>query len=283
MSAETETDEQSPEDALPEADVKMTIWEHLGELRGRVFRAAGALLVCTVACWGFRERILAWLMHPYEQQWIARKFPGPPELMTLGPADVFVGYMRMSLVGGAIFAAPVIFYQLWAFISPGLYSREKRFIVPFVVFSTGLFLSGVAFAYYVAFPFTFSYFFSLLGQIGDQGTVLTQRPTLELYLDFSTTMLLAFGFVFELPLFITFLSIAGLVTPQQLVKFSRWAILLSFIVGAVVTPGPEISSQLAVSLALIVLYFASVVIAFFVSPKRNLDDDGNEKDEKKDA
>ncbi|WP_394837455.1 twin-arginine translocase subunit TatC [Pendulispora rubella] len=278
MSAETESDESSQE-ALPEADIKMTIWEHLGELRVRVFRAAGALLLCTVGCWGFRERILAWLMRPYEQQWIARKFPGPPELMTLGPADVFVGYMRMSLVGGAILAAPVIFYQLWSFISPGLYSREKRFIVPFVFFSTFLFLSGVAFAYYVAFPFTFSYFFSLLGQISEAGTVLTQRPTLELYLDFATTMLLAFGFVFELPLFITFLSIAGLVTPKQLVKFSRWAILLSFIVGAIVTPGPEISSQLAVSLALIVLYFCSVGISFFVAPKRNLDDDDSAKKE----
>ncbi|WP_394822317.1 twin-arginine translocase subunit TatC [Pendulispora albinea] len=260
-------------DPLPESDVKMTIWEHLGELRTRVFRAAIGLFVCTAACWGFREKILAWLVKPYEAQWIARKFPGVPELQTLGPADVFVGYMQLSLVGGAIFSAPVIFYQLWAFISPGLYSREKRFIVPFVVFSTGLFLSGVFFGYYVAFPFTFSYFFSLLGQVSDAGMVLTQRPTLELYLDFATTMLLAFGFVFELPLFISFLAIAGLVTPTQLVKFSRWAILLSFIVGGVVTPGPEISSQLAVSLALIVLYFVSVVIAFFVAPKKRPDDD----------
>jgi len=261
---------------LPEADIKMTIWEHLGELRGRVFRAAIALLITTGACWAFREKILAWLVRPYEVQWIARKFPGAPELQTLGPADVFVGYMQLSLVGGAIFAAPVIFYQLWSFISPGLYSREKRFIVPFVVFSTGLFLSGVAFGYYVAFPFTFSYFFSLLGQVSEQGMVLTQRPTLELYLDFTTSMLLAFGFVFELPLFISFLAIAGIVTPQQLVKFSRWAILLAFVVGGIVTPGPEISSQLAVSLALIALYFASVVVAYFVAPKRSLDpDDGD--------
>jgi len=258
---------------LPEADMKMTIWEHLGELRSRIFRAAGALFVCTIACWVFRVDMLKWLQRPYELEWTARKFPGPAEFQTLGPQDAFVGYMQLSLVGGAIFAAPVIFYQLWAFISPGLYSREKRFVIPFVVFSTGLFLSGIAFAYYVAFPFTFSYFFSLLGPVGEHGTVLTQRLTLEKYLDFATTMLLSFGFVFELPLFISFLAIAGIVTPKQLIKFGRWAILLSFIVGAIVTPGPEISSQLAVSLALIALYFISVVVAFFVAPKRLIDED----------
>ena len=261
------------ETSRPEADITMTIWEHLGELRSRVFRAALALFACTIGCWAFHEKIWNWLQKPYVDLWLARKFPGPPEFQTLGPADIFVNYMRLSLVGGAILAAPVIFYQLWSFISPGLYSREKRFIVPFVFFSTALFLSGVAFAYYVAFPFTFSYFFSLLGPVGDQGAVLTQRLTQDLYLDFATTMLLAFGFVFELPLFITFLVMAGIVTPGQLVRFSRWAILLSFILGAIVTPGPEISSQLAVSLALIALYFLSVLVAFFVAPKRSKDDD----------
>jgi sec-independent protein translocase protein TatC len=165
-----------------------------------------------------------------------------------------------------VIGAPVIFYQLWAFVAPGLYSREKRYIVPFVLFSTTLFLSGVAFAYYVAFPFTFSYFFSLLGPVGD-GTTLISRPTMEFYLDFTTRMLLAFGGVFELPLFITFLAIAGIVTPQQLLKFSRWAIILSFALGAIITPGPEVSSQIAVSGALVALYFLSVGVAFLVAKK----------------
>ena len=201
--------------------------------------------------------------------------PGKPELQTLGPADVFVGYLQLSIVAGVIAAAPIIFYQLWSFISPGLYSKEKRLVVPFVFFSTGLFLSGVAFAFYVAFPFTFGYFFSLLGQVSDQGTVLTQRPTLEFYLDFATRMLLAFGFVFELPLFISFLAIAGIVTPMQLFKFSRWAVILSFVLGGIVTPGPEISSQLAVSGALVLLYFLSIAVAFVVGKKKEPpDDDG---------
>jgi sec-independent protein translocase protein TatC len=252
----------------PEGEVKMTIWEHLEELRKRIIRAAIGMLVTTIVAWTFRVPILAWLLRPYERAWVGRHFPGAPELQTLSPADAFVGYLQLSMVAGFVAAAPLIFYQLWAFISPGLYSKEKRLIVPFVVFSTTLFLSGVAFAYYVAFPFSFNYFFSLLGQVSDQGTVLTQRPTLEFYLDFSTRMLLAFGGVFELPLFISFLAIAGIVTPMQLLKFGRWAILGSFIVGAVVTPGPEISSQLAVSSALVLLYFVSIGVAFIVGKKK---------------
>ena len=110
--------------------------------------------------------------------------------------------MQLALVGGVIIGMPIIFYQLWAFISPGLYSKEKRYIVPFVLFSTTLFLLGVSFAYYVALPFSFPFFFSLLGQVGGTaGIVLTSKPTMEYYLDFAEHMLLAFGFVFELPLF----------------------------------------------------------------------------------
>ena len=264
-----ETDQELTH-ADPEDDVQMTIWEHLGELRQRLTRAALALLAGTVLCWTFREKLLRWIAGPFDAQWQVR-FPNTPmELQTLAPADAFMSYMQLSITGGIILAAPVIFYQLWAFISPGLYAREKRYIIPFVLFSTLLFLSGVAFAYYVAFPFSFQYFFSLLGQIGgDGGIVLTSRPTMEYYLDFTTRMLLAFGFVFELPLFIAFLAMAGIVTPRQLVRFSRYAIIGAFVVGAFVTPGPEVSSQIAVSGALMVLYFVSVGLSLVVARRRD--------------
>ncbi|HVH40898.1 MAG TPA: twin-arginine translocase subunit TatC, partial [Labilithrix sp.] len=194
-------------------------------------------------------------------------------LQTLAPADAFVNYKQLSLVGGVIIAAPIIFYQLWAFISPGLYAREKRYIVPFVLFSSTLFLGGISFAYFVALPFSFPFFFSLLGQVGgESGIILTSKPTMEYYLDFAEHMLLAFGFVFELPLFIGFLALAGIVTPQQLVKFSRYAIISSFVIGAFVTPGPEISSQIAVSSALIALYFLSVGLAFLIAKKKSTPD-----------
>jgi sec-independent protein translocase protein TatC len=250
----------------------MTLWEHVDEFRTRVMRAAVGLLIATCVAWAYRVRILALLIRPYERMWTERGLPGAPELQTLSPADVFVGYMQLSLMTGAVAASPILFYQLWAFISPGLYAKEKRLIVPFVFFSTVLFASGVAFGYFIAFPFSFSYFFSLLGQVSDTGTVLTQRPTLEFYLDFATRMLLAFGGVFELPLFISFLVIADIVTPRQLLRFSRWAVLLAFVLGAIVTPGPEVSSQLAVSGALIALYFASIGIAFVLRPRKQAKD-----------
>ena len=279
-SKEEETeDEESRSSAAPEGEVSMTIWEHLAELRTRLMRAALALLGGAIIAWVYREKLLAWIAQPYRNAW-ATKFPNEPlELQTLAPADVFVNYMQLSLVAGVVFAVPVIFYQLWAFVSPGLYAREKKYIIPFVLLSTGLFMSGVAFAYYVAFPFSFDYFFSLLGDVGgNSGIVLKSRPTMEYYLDFSERMLLAFGFVFELPLFIAFLSLAGIVTPRQLVKFSRYAIIGSFIVGAFVTPGPEISSQAAVSGALVVLYFFSVGLAYIVGKKKEEPEEAKDDD-----
>src|SRR5580692_7437458 len=204
--------------AAPEGEVKMTIWEPLEELRKRIIYAALGMLITTILGWAFRVQILAWLLRPYENAWNARHFLGAPELQTLSPAAAFVGYLQLSLVAGFVGAAPIIFYQLWAFVSPGLYHKEKRLVVPFVFFSTTLFLSGVAFGYYIAFPVVLNYFFSLLGPISNGGAVLT----------------------------------------QQLVRFGRWAVLASFIIGAIISPGPDVSSQIVMSLPLILLYFVSV-------------------------
>jgi sec-independent protein translocase protein TatC len=262
----------APEPAAPapERDVKMTIWEHLDELRSRLIKAAVGVLVLTIVAWVFRVDLLAWLVIPYQRTWFL-KFNKPLVLQTLAPADAFLGYLELSLTAGVVGAAPVIFYQLWAFISPGLYKKEKRLIVPFVLFSTTLFLSGVAFAYFVAFPFTFNYFMSLLGDVRP-GVELTQIVTLEFFLDFATRFLLSFGAVFELPILIAFLVLANIVTPRQLLKFGRWATVLAFIVGAIVTPGPEVTSQIAVSSALIALYFLSIPIAYLLKPRARKDD-----------
>jgi sec-independent protein translocase protein TatC len=243
----------------PERDVRMTIWEHLDELRSRVIRAAAGVIVITIVAWCFRVELLAWLVIPYQHTWFV-KFQKPLILQTLAPADAFLGYLELSLTAGIVGAAPVIFYQLWSFISPGLYRKEKRLIVPFVLFSTTLFLSGVA------FPFTFNYFLSLLGDVRP-GVELTQIVTLEFFLDFATRFLLSFGAVFELPIFIAFLVLANIVTPRQLIKFGRWATVLAFALGAVVTPGPEVTSQIAVSSALIALYFLSIPIAYLLKPR----------------
>ena len=245
----------------------MSIWAHLDELRRRVTAAGLAILGGTLVGWAQRERILGWLLKPYERAWVERGLPGAPELQTLSPTDVFVSYLQLAFSAGIVLAAPIVFYQLWAFISPGLYAREKRFIVPFVLASSSLFIGGVLFAFHIMLPMSYAYFFSLLGPINAGGTMLTQRPTFEYYLDFSTRLIVSTGVVFELPLFLSFLVLAGMVTPRQLVEFSRWAILLAFIIGAIATPGPEISSQLLVSVSLIALYFLSIGIAFVLKPR----------------
>jgi sec-independent protein translocase protein TatC len=259
--------EPTPKGAEESLGPAMSIWEHLDELRSRITQAFLAVLGGTVIGWAQRERILGWLLRPYERAWVERGLPGAPELQTLSPTDVFVSYLQLAFAAGLVLAAPVVLYQLWAFVSPGLYARERRFIVPFVLASSSLFVAGVAFAFYVMLPMSYSYFFSLLGPINAGGTVLTQRPTFEYYLDFATRLIVSTGVVFELPLFLSFLVLAGIVTPRQLVEFSRWAILLSFIIGAVATPGPEISSQILVSFSLIALYFLSIGIAFVLKPR----------------
>ena len=141
-------------ESLPEGEVKMTIWEHLGALRSRVIRAGLAVLVTTIVAWVYHERILQWLEYPYEVAWRAHQLPGPPDLTNIATGGAFAGYLQLSLRAGIVAAAPIVFYQLWSFISPGLYSKEKRLIVPFVLFSSTLFLSGVAFGYYLALIFT---------------------------------------------------------------------------------------------------------------------------------
>jgi sec-independent protein translocase protein TatC len=219
-------------------------------------------VVGVCVAWAYKDPILAFLWKPFAQSWKLQNIPGDPTLNFAAPSDAFTAYLRLSLIGGLLIATPVIFYQLWAFIAPGLYAREKKFVLPFVGLSTVLFVGGGLFGWRIAFPVTFQYF---LGLAGDAQTAagLAIRPVVMMrdYLDFATQMLLAFGLVFELPLFILFLSIAGIVNYLQLIRFGRWFILVAFIVGAVLTP-PDTTSQIVMSVPLCLLYFMSIGLAF---------------------
>jgi sec-independent protein translocase protein TatC len=211
--------------------------------------------------WNFREEILAWLWKPFAESWKLHDVPGDPTLNFAAPSDAFKAYLKLSLIGGLMIAAPVIFYQLWAYIAPGLYKKEKKIVLPFVFFSTVLFVGGSLFGWRIAFPITFDYFISLSATA--QGTGLSIRPMMMMgeYLDFVSQMLLAFGITFELPLFILFLSIAGIVNYLQLIRFGRWFVLVAFTVGAILTP-PDTTSQIAMSVPLCVLYFLSIGLAY---------------------
>jgi sec-independent protein translocase protein TatC len=240
---------------------KMSIWEHLDELRSRLIRAVITYVVGAAIAWEYRDPILAWLWKPFAESWRAQHIPGDPALNFAAPSDAFKAYFKLSLFAGLLFAAPVIFYQLWAFIAPGLYKKEKRLVIPFVLLSTVLFVGGGLFGWRVVFPLTFGYFLDLAGGAHTSGVEL--RPTVMMgeYLDFVGQMLLGFGIVFEVPVLILGLSMTGLVNYVQLIRFGRWFILLAFIIGAVVTP-PDTTSQIAMSVPLCLLYFVSIGLAY---------------------
>ncbi|MCA9598346.1 MAG: twin-arginine translocase subunit TatC [Myxococcales bacterium] len=252
--------------ADPEEHV-MTFWEHLDELRSRLLRMLAAFAIGTAACWFFRERLLWVLTHPFITAWNEQKLGGHAALHFPAPASLFVAYVKLALLGGFVLSLPIMLYQLWAFIAPGLYSREKRLAIPFVVSSCGLFAAGGYFGWRVAFPIAFQYLLGFSGPVGPEGFEVTPTVMIGDYIEFVTRMLLAFGAVFELPVLVFFLSVAGLVTHRHLIKFARYFVVLAFLVGAVLTP-PDVTSQFLLAVPLCVLYIVSIGISWLVDLRR---------------
>ena len=239
---------------------KMTIWEHLDELRSRLIRAIIAYVIGVSVAWAYREPMLTWLWKPFADSWRAAGIAGDPALNFAAPSDIFKAYFKLSMTGGLLFAAPIIFYQLWAYIAPGLYKKEKKIVIPFVFFSTVLFVGGGLFGWRIAFPITFKYFLELAGT--DPNNILIIRPVVMMpeYLDFVSQMLLAFGIIFELPLFILFLSIAGIVNYLQLGSAAGSSSSRSS--SAPSSQPPDTTSQIAMSVPLCLLYFVSIGLAY---------------------
>lgn len=248
----------------PGNERRMTFIEHLGELRKRLGRSLLYLIVGVSVAYFYKEKLLTFLSKPLRLAYKTRGM-GVPNLNFGDPVDPFLSYLYLALIGGFFLVAPLILWELWAFVAPGLYRREKRYALPFVVGSTVCFVGGAYFGYSAVLPIGFDFFLGFAGKIGGG---LEVRPVLmmEEYLSFTTRMLLAFGIVFELPLFITFLSIAGIVNWWQLVKFSRWFIVIAVTVGAILTP-PDVTSQMLMSVPLVGLYFISILLARFLGPK----------------
>ncbi len=247
-------------------DPPMTIWEHLGELRRRLVYALIAVVIGAGVAWEFREFFLGLMTAPFISAWKQQGLPGTPMLHFQTPAAAFLAYFKLSLLAGVAVAAPVVFYQLWAFVAPGLYSREKKFVIPFVLSSTLLFVGGGYFGWRWVFPKAFEYLLGLSGAI-QQGE-LSVNPTVMMgdYIDFVTRMLLGFGLIFEIPLFIFFLSVAGIVNYLQLIRFGRWFIVASFLFAAILTP-PDITSQVMMAIPMMALYFLSIGLAYVFGKK----------------
>ena len=249
----------------------MTLWEHLEELRSRIVRMAIAFLAGATLCWVYKERLLGWLTEPFLLAWKENHLADKATLHFGSPAALFISYVHLAALAGFIVALPIILYQVWAFVAPGLYSREKRYAIPFVISSCGLFLLGGYFGWAVAFPRAFGF---LLGFANELPKIhgldsITLKPTVMIgdYIEFVTRMFLAFGATAELPVLVLFLAVAGLVTHRHLIKFFRYFIVVAFIISAILTP-PDPMSQILMAVPLIGLYGVGIVVAWFITVGR---------------
>lgn len=249
----------------PPDDVPMTVLEHLGELRSRLIKALLGLLPGAWLAWEFKEYLLAYLLAPLTAAW-KRLGLGEPTIHFANPVDLFVSYMKIAFVCGFLASSPWVFYQLWAFIAPGLYKRERYLAIPFVLASTVCFAGGAFFGYQVVFPLGFETLLGMSGMLPDES--IRVQPTIMLveYMGFATRMLLAFGVVFEIPVIVTFLAMINVVNWKQLLKFGRWWVVIASIIAAVLTP-PDVGSQVLMLVPLVVLYFLSVGLAYLFGPK----------------
>lgn len=256
-----------PEPDEPENEQYMTFWEHLEELRSRLYYCLIPFIPAFVLAWIFREELFELLVIPLNKAWQSMGM-GTPKLHFANPVDPVVVYLKQSAIMALLGTSPWVFWQLWAFVSPGLYSREKRLIIPFVVASTVCFTLGGLFGWFVIFPPTFETLMDFAGQL--PGGAVTIEPTLMMseYVSFIAQMLLVFGVTFEVPVVITFLSLIGMVTYKQLLGFGRWWLVVSSILAAILTPTQDALSMLLLLLPLVALYYLSVVFAFFIDMRR---------------
>ncbi|MEZ4394825.1 MAG: twin-arginine translocase subunit TatC [Polyangiales bacterium] len=281
---------------------RMSFGGHLDELRQRIMRAGFAVLCGMVVGWNYRETLFSILLRPLEVAWFCQSrgitdvqqpvrwmldhrafeaarnriltlplaqqgIPPEPTVHFPDPTSAFVAYLKIAAIGGTVLALPVVFWQLWSFIAPGLYAREKKLIIPFVTLSTGIFIGGMVFGYHFVFPVAYQWMLSFAGQVASSHVKVTPTIMMEDYLSFSAQMLFAFGVVFVLPLLVFFLSLAGLVTWKQLLSFGRYFTVLAFILAAILTPSTDVYSQVMLALPLVALYYLAVLLAYFFGPK----------------
>ena len=241
---------------------KIPFTEHLEELRKRLIVCFIAVGIGFVLSYGFKERLFQILTRPL----ISVMQPGDKLIFT-GLPEAFFTYLKVAFLSGIILATPVIFYQFWMFVAPGLYDKEKRHLVPIIFLSTFFFVGGAFFGYFIVFPYGFKFF------LGFASEIIRPLPSMREYLSFATKLLLAFGLVFELPLIITFLARLGMVSVSFLKKNRKYALLLFFVGAAILTP-PDVVTQVMMALPLILLYEISIIGARIFG-KKNLEEDNN--------
>jgi len=240
-------------------DKALPLTTHLAELRTRLFRIVLAWGAGSALAWSWREEIFATLMAPALSA-LAELGKGHT-LQAIAPTEIFFTYLQCALLAGFALTLPVFFWQVWAFVAPGLYPQEKRVALPFVVVSTLLFASGTLFGHRVVFPVIFSFFANFSSEF------VQAAWTMREVFGFTTRMILAFGTGFELPVIVFFLALSGVIEPRRLLAGTKYFVLIAFIVGGVLTP-PDPLSQSLLAGPLIVLYLLGVGAAYLFVPKR---------------
>jgi sec-independent protein translocase protein TatC len=239
----------------PESDVRMPLTAHLEELRSRLIRMIAAVTVAALLAWLVIEHLVDFLLAPLQQL-----RPGQSLIIGTGVTEAFFTKLKVAVIGGIFVSSPVLFYQAWRFIAPGLYDREKRVALPFSIAASVFFIAGASFCYWLVFPVAFQFFLQEFASIGVEAQIRVSE-----YLSFASRMLLAFGATFELPVVTFFLARIGLVTHKNLIAWWRYAIVVIFVVAAVLTPGPDVASQMLMAAPLLVLYVLSIGVAYMVA------------------
>jgi len=237
-------------------ETPLPLSDHLAELRSRLVRALLAWLLGSALAWNFSEQIFSLLMEPA----VAALGEGR-SLQAIAPTEIFFTYLKSALLAGFIFALPVIFWQLWAFVSPGLYSSEKNAALPFVVVSTLLFICGAWFGYSQVFPLMFRFF------TGFDSDFVQSAWTMREVFALTTRLFLAFGVSFEMPVLVFFLSVTGIVEPMTLLRGTPYAVLGVFVLAALLTP-PDWVSQIFLGVPMIALYLLGVGVALIFGRRR---------------
>lgn len=226
---------------------KLPFTSHLDELRKRLIRCFIAVGIGFAASYGFKEQLFQILVRP-----LIKVMNAGDKMIFTGLPEAFFTYLKVAFLSGLILAAPVIIYQFWMFVAPGLYEKEKKVMIPIIILSTFFFMGGSLFGYFIVFPWGFKFF------LGFSSDMIQAMPSMKEYLSFSAKLLLAFGLVFELPLVITFLARLGIVSVEFLKKNRKYALLLFFAGAAILTP-PDVVTQIMMALPLMVLYEISII------------------------
>ena len=235
--------------AEPESLAEGTLISHLLELRSRLLRAFIAVLICFLPCAYYSNRLFDWLSKP-----LVSKLPAGQKLIATTVTATFTAPLKLSFVAGLMIAMPYVLFQVWAFVAPGLYRKEKRFAIPLLVSSILLFYAGVVFAYFVVFPLVFRFFVATTPQ-----NVMLMADITN-YLKFALTLFLAFGVAFETPVAVVLLVLTNLLTLEKLRKARGYVLIIVFVIAAILTP-PDVMSQTAMAVPMYLLYEGGLLFA----------------------